>query len=176
METKTEKIIYALKLAISTVLVIYTLRGGGQIISFALSFIKPEAAKNIYGVDQQVFALQQYSNWYFIWAMLITIVTSVLKVYIAILAIKLLSKLNITTPFSNEMASKIENISYNLMGIWAIAFVGRIYFKALARSTGLTIGLDNAVVEYIFIACIAFLIAQIIRRGINMQEENQLTV
>jgi hypothetical protein len=109
--------------------------------------------------------------------MSLLILSSALKANVWYLMFDLLQKLQLKTPFSMDVTKKLERLAYLLLGVWIlIAFIGKTYLHYVTKSTGIILTDFNQGDEYLFIAGIVYIISQIFRRGIEMQEENQLTV
>ncbi|MEO6819509.1 MAG: hypothetical protein ABI266_02670, partial [Ginsengibacter sp.] len=89
----------------------------------------------------------------------------------------LLLKLKLKTPFSIPVNNKLETISKLLLGIWIlIAILLRTYSNNIVGPTGIALPDNYSGDEYIFVAGIVYIISKIFQRGIELQEENQLTV
>jgi hypothetical protein len=64
-----------------------------------------------------------------------------------------------------------------LLGVWIVSSIfWKISLYYLSKSTGLQLPTTNSGDEYLFITGIIYIISQIFKRGIEIQEENQLTV
>jgi hypothetical protein len=90
---------------------------------------------------------------------------------------KLLSKLKLQTPFSMEVEKKLESIAYLLLAVW---IASTIFWKTcifyVSAETGIQLATNNSGGEYLFMAGMMYIISQVFKRGIEIQEENQLTV
>ena len=74
-----------------------------------------------------------------------------------------------------EIANRIVKISYTLIFIWGLSFVVNFFDKWAA----LAIGLEPQFVvrgEFLFIAGLVYLIGNIFKRGVEIQNENKLTI
>jgi hypothetical protein len=89
-------------------------------------------------------------------------------------------KLDFARPFNAELGKFISNISYLALGIGLFSYWGQNHSKGL-RDQGLTLpevqelkigGAD----VWIFMGVTLLVIAQIIKKGIEIQSENELTV
>jgi len=150
---------------------------GSQLVTLIASFINPEWAKHTYQVDQTLFSIREHSTTYYVYAMCLNIAVSVLKALVWFLVFDLLSKLKLQTPFSKEVAIKLERIAYLLLGVWIVSSAfWKIYIYYLAQDTGIHLPTANIGDEYLFVAGIIYIISQIFKRGIEIQEENDLTV
>ena len=177
MKTRTEKILVVLKILAFMGFIKYSIDCGAQLTHFAASFINTEWAKHTYEVNLDIFNIREHSVWYYSYAMSLVIAVSALKAFIWYLVFDLLVKLKLTTPFSIEVEKKLERIAYLLLGIWVVgSFIGKPYMHYLTKDTGIQLTVINTGDEYFFMAGIIYIISQIFKRGIEIQEENQLTV
>jgi hypothetical protein len=176
MKTKTERILTVLKLLAFIGGIGYAIVCGSELLSFVASFISPGWAKHTFAVDQNIFSLLDHSVSFYAYIMSLVIVLSAMKSLIWFVVADLLLKLKLNNPFSIEVAKKLEKISYLLFGIWILSIVGKIYMNWLSKDTGLQPTRTIIGDEYLFIAGLAYIISQIFKRGIEIQEENDLTV
>lgn len=177
MKTKTEKILIVLKVLAFMGGVGYSIKWGSQLLTLVSSFINPDWAKRTYEVDLNIFSIREHSTWYYVWAMCLVIAVSALKAFIWYVVFELLSKLKIQTPFSMEVEKKLEKIAYLLLGVWIISSIfWKIYAYYLTNETGIHLPASNTGDEYLFMAGIIYIVSQVFKRGIEIQEENQLTV
>ena len=140
-------------------------------------FYNPDWAKRTYEADLNIFSIREHNIGFYVYAMCLTIAVSALKALIWYVVFELLSKLKLQTPFSMEVEKKLERIAYLLLGVWIVSSIfWKIYIYYLSKATGIQLPTYNSGDEYLFIAGIIFIISQIFKRGIEIQEENQLTV
>lgn len=176
MKTKTEKILIVLTILSYLALVGFSIECGSRIVSLLISFKNPELASKFYMVDNSWWRLARYNDWYFPLMMSILILISALKVAIWWSIIELLSKLNLRNPFTPEVARKLERIGYQLLSVWVVGVIGNMIVEWISKKTGEAFGQTGVADEFFFIAGIVYIISQVFRRGIELQEENQLTV
>lgn len=176
MKTKQDEILTGLKILAYLGMIAYAMMCGSQLISWFVSFKNPEIAKHFYAVNQDLFKLRAHDMWYFTSAMSLVIAAGAVKVWIWILGIRLLSKLNLQNPFSPEPANKIRKIACLLFGIWVIGVLEKGYFRWLSKNTGEVLGDIGTQGEFLFMAGIAYIVYRIFKRGIEIEEENRLTV
>ena len=177
MKTRTEKILVVLKFLALLGGIWYSILCGSQLLTLIASFINPGWAKHTYEVDLNIFSIRDHSVWYYVYAMCLTIAVSALKAFIWYVILDLLTKLKLQTPFSMEVEKKLERVAYLFLGIWIISSIfWKIYAYYLLQATGIQLPANNSGDEYLFIAGIVYIISQIFKRGIEIQEENQLTV
>ena len=177
MKTKTQTILTISKFLALLGGVWYSIQWAGQLTTLVASFINPVWAKRTYEVDLNLFSIREHSIGYYVSAMCLTIAVSVLKAVIWFIVFDLLSKLKLQTPFSMEVEKKLERIAYLLLGVWIVSNIfWKIYIYYLSNDTGIRLPANNSGDEYLFMAGMIYIISQVFKRGIEIQEENQLTV
>lgn len=89
-----------------------------------------------------------------------------------------LTDINLKQPFSYSTASMIEKISYLIFGIWLLELFGTAYGRYIQTLfTDITVKFSlSTEFSYLFMSGIIYLISQIFKRGVELQEENELTV
>ncbi|MFC3879398.1 DUF2975 domain-containing protein [Algoriphagus namhaensis] len=103
------------------------------------------------------------------------IVGAFLKATVWYVVIKTLTGFNLSQPFTMNVILKLERISYLLFSIWLIAIIANFHQNYLLHRTGEFFG-DKATGEFLFMAGLVFVISQIFKRGVELQDENELTV
>lgn len=177
MKRKTETILTVSKWLAFAGGIWFSILWGSQLTTLVSSFINPEWAKRTYQVDMQLFSIREKSTNYYVYAMCLKIAVSALKAYIWYVVFELLSKLKLQTPFTMEVEKKLEKIAYLLLGVWIVgSFFWKTYIYYLMQSTGIQLPTETGGDEYLFMAAIIYIISQIFKRGIEIQEENELTV
>jgi hypothetical protein len=176
MTKKTIDILPVLKIFAWVSLIGYIVAAAIKLISFGVSFFNPEVAKNIYGSPLALDVLRQHSLVYFINVMSIIIVLAVLHAMVWAQIVKLLSSLNLKNPFSRKVGTILRRTGAQLLGIWVISVMAEQFTKWIGRHYSLEIGSLHAMHEYLFFAGIIYIISQVFKRGIEIQEENELTV
>jgi len=177
MKKGTKSILAVLKVLAIVGGIWYSIRCGSQLLTFVASFINLDWAKLTYDANPAMFSILEQSTTYYVFAMSLIIVTLALKALIWYIMYDLLLQLKLQTPFSIHTEKKLEQIAYLLFAVWLLGSVFRdIYMHYLAKDTGIQLPAGNNADEYLFIAGIVYIISQVFKRGIEMQEENQLTV
>lgn len=154
------------------------IESGALIFNFTYAIVNPIAAQNIYkGLDLSVLHQKQFAH--FIGLMSFIVVISTLKAYLFYLVVKIFMKLNFVKPFSAEIARLIEKISLEVFSIAIVGILAKQYTKKLVI-LGYDISFANEYWSdtgaFLMMAAIVYLIAQIFKRGIELQNENDLTV
>ena len=177
MKIKTETILTVSKILAFLGIIGYSILWGSQLTTLVTSFINPDWAKRTYEVDLNLFSIREHSIGFYVCAMCLTIAVSALKAFIWYVVFELLSKLKLQTPFSMEVEKKLERIAYLLLAVWIISSIfWKTYTYYLAQATGIQLPGNNSGDEYLFMAGIIYIISQVFKRGIEIQEENDLTV
>jgi Protein of unknown function (DUF2975) len=177
MKTRTERILMVLKFLALLGGIWYSILCGSRLLTLVASFISPDWAKHTYEADQNIFSIRGHSIGFYVCAMCLTIMVSALKAVIWYVVYGLLSKLKLQTPFSMEVEKKLERIAYLLLGVWIVSSIfWKTYIYYLSQATGIQLPANNTGDEYFFMAGIIYIISQVFKRGIEIQEENQLTV
>jgi len=177
MKIKTETILTVSKILAFMGVIGYSIIWGSQLTTLVASFINPEWAKRTYEVDLNLFSIREHSIPFYVYAMCLTIAVSVLKALIFYVIFELLSKLKLQTPFSMEVEKKLERIAVLLLAVWIVSSIfWKLYLYYLTQATGIQLATKNIGDEYLFMAGIIYIISQVFKRGIEIQEENDLTV
>ena len=177
MKTKTETILIVSKFLALLGGIWYSILCGSQMLTLVASFINPDWAKHSYGADLNIFSIREHDTSFYVYAMCLIIAVSALKAIIWYVVFGLLLKLKLQTPFSMEVEKKLERIAYLLFGVWIISSIfWKIYIYYLSKTTGIQLSANQTGDEYLFIAAMIYIISQVFKRGIEIQEENQLTV
>jgi hypothetical protein len=94
-----------------------------------------------------------------------------IKAYVAQLVIQVLSKINLKSPFDMEVAQLMEKISLMILVLWVLSLGASIYQELMELPN-----MDWNGGEALFLSGLIFLFAQIFKKGVEIQAENDLTV
>lgn len=140
--------------------------------------IRPENSGDMMlGMDlTQLFGLS-HMNFAILFSLALSVPT--LKAFSFFYTIKIFSTLNVVKPFSREIASLISTISYLILTVGILGTVA-IQYSELLKTKGMEMDQlqrwwDDSY-AYLFVGCILFVIAQIFKRGLELQAENDLTI
>ncbi len=158
------------------------IEAGGIIFNaFFTHFINPDAAKSFWK-EIDLSNLYSYDYGYFFVATTLMSIVAIMKAILFYLIVKILydKKLNLLDPFNKELRNLILNVSYLTLGIGIFSFWGINYTVWLinlnVRMPNFEdLGFSGADV-WVFMSVILFVIAQIFKRGIELQEESDLTI
>ncbi|RTQ49221.1 DUF2975 domain-containing protein [Hymenobacter gummosus] len=148
---------------------------GAVLVSFFVSlFVSAEAAHNMYmGLDMA--ELQQFSQHHYVAVVSFMVYFLGVQAYLAYQVIRILQRLDLAAPFSGEIAALITRISREVLTAGVVMLVAGSHGEWLLHR-----GVGGVPVwsggEFLFLAAIIFLVAQIYQRGADLQAENDLTV
>lgn len=156
----------------------YSVQTGALMFNFVYSLFNPVATHNLHlGLDLS----QLYSNsqLVYVFVFVLIIVISALKAFVFFIVLKLFKKLNLVKPFSENVSSIISKITYYAFAIGIISIISQQLIQRLIQK-----GFNVGVVErywndggtYLMMSAILFVIALIFQKGIELQNENDLTV
>jgi hypothetical protein len=154
------------------------IEAGAMIVNFVFSLFKPEFVQKLY---QKLDLSQMYNTniWvYFgLYGFILTI--SILKAYLFYVVVMLLHKIDLLKPFNSHAADQIKKISYITLGIGIFSLIAREISQNMAHY-GLEIDSLNQFWEdgsaFLLMAAVIYVIATIFSRGVEIQNENDLTV
>ena len=151
---------------------------GGLIVNFFLSLYKPEFIQNLYQkLDLSEMYKRSPSAFFSMYSFILTV--SILKACLFYVVTMLISKLNLSKPFNSDVATKITRISYYTLSIGIISYIARQPTKSLSHR-GFEIEKLNQFwgdsQAYILMAAVIYVIATIFSKGVEIQNENELTV
>jgi hypothetical protein len=154
------------------------IEAGGLIVNFIFSLYKPEFIHNLY---QKLDLSEMYtrSKWAFFGMYGFILVIALLKSYLFYVVIRLISKLNLSKPFNNFVSKQITQISYITLSIGLLSYIAGQAAKILLNR-GFEIDKLNQFwpdsQAFILMAAVIYVIAAIFSKGLEIQNENDLTV
>ncbi len=156
--------------------------GSIAVNAFITLAINPNGANNFWEGADYLSRLSSYDYGHFFVVTMTMTIVAVLKAIMFYLIVKLFTdkKLNLTQPFSLDLKRFILNLSYLALAIGLFSYYGLKYSEWLAKQGLETAGLQSLNLAggdvWLFMAVILFVIAQIVKRGIEIQHENDLTI
>ena len=177
--TKRNNLVFIILQIVSWIIFIgLCVEAGALIVNFVYSLFKPEIVHNLY---QKLDLSQMYNTNILIYlgmyGFILTI--SILKAYLFYVVIKLLLKLDLEKPFSTYVADQIKKISYITLEIGILSLIARETSQKMEHY-GLESDKLNQFWEdgsaFLIMAAVVYVIATIFSRGVEIQNENDLTV
>jgi len=174
MKISTVTVLQFLKFLAYLAMIGYSIEAGSVIVSAIVSFYNPQAVKNLYnGLDFS--HIKEYNILFYYMAIVFVSTIAIMKALVWYLAIKMLSAFNISNPFKPETGKLLLKISSALLLIWMIGLAGGIMTSVLVNA-GVNFGYNFKADEFLFMAGLMYVIAQVFKRGLEIQTENELTV
>jgi hypothetical protein len=173
-KTRTEQILKIMHILSWVAVIGLVAEAGAILISFGISCVNPVGAKNLY-MGLNLYNLRQSHFWYYTQLVSFMVALPTMKAFMVFLVTKILSKINLSNPFTFEVAQILERISYSLLGIWFVSFLSSAHSSWLSKIANEQFG-NNTSSEFLFVAGLVFIISQIFKRGVELQSENDLTV
>ncbi|MFZ4544881.1 MAG: DUF2975 domain-containing protein [Saprospiraceae bacterium] len=155
-----------------------SIEAGALIVNFIISIFKPEIIQNLY---QKLDLLEMYkrSQWAYFSMYCFILIVSILKAYLFYLLITLTSKLDLSKPFSSFVSKQITQISYCTFSVGLISFIARQTANYL-QHRGYEIDALNQFwadsQAFILMSAVIYVIATIFSKGVELQNESDLTV
>lgn len=145
-------------------------------------FINPVGAENFWEGSAYLASLYKFDYGYFSVITIIMTIVTVLKAILFYVIVKLFTdkKLNLSQPFSVHFRSFILNFAYTAIAIGLFSYAGFKYAEWLSIQ-----GIESPDLEslhiagldvWLFMAVLLSIIVQIVKRGIEIQNKNDLTI
>jgi len=155
---------------------------GGFIVNMFTALLLHPTGANKFWQEVDLSALYQYDHGYFFVITLLMSIVAVMRAVLFYLIVKILhdNKLNMSQPFNKEMGKFIFNVSYLALGIgmfswWGVKYTAWMVTQGVEMPEIQHLRFGGADV-WLFMGVTLYVIAQIFKRGIEIQEENELTV
>ncbi|WP_143306297.1 DUF2975 domain-containing protein [Chitinophaga vietnamensis] len=155
-----------------------SIEAGGLIVNFFFSLYKPEFIQNLY---QKLDLTEMYKNsrlaFFGIYSFILII--SILKACLFYIVIRLMHKIDLSKPFNVFVARQISQISYFTLSIGLLSYIARQLGENLARQGFVTDNLNQFWADseaFILMGAVIYIIATIFKKGVDIQNENDLTV
>ncbi len=154
------------------------IEAGGLIVNFFFSLYKPEFVQNLY---QKLDLTRMYNDsrlaFLGVYSFILTI--SILKACLFYTVIRLMHKMDLSKPFSNFVARQISQITYYTLAIGLLSYIARQLVKNLTHYGFVTDNLNRFWADsqaFILMGAVIYIIATIFKKGVAIQNENDLTV
>jgi len=173
--TKTETLLEVMNILAWLVAITLSIKAFSFLTTYSMSLFKPEVAKDLYqGLN--LYELRKYNIYQYSFKILCHIMIDLSLAYISFLATQIISKINLKKPFITEVVQLLERISYILLGLWMLMVITNIQYAYLLKTLGSRQGEWIHGGPYIFMTGLIFLIAQVYKRGVEIQADNDLTI
>jgi hypothetical protein len=155
-----------------------SIESGGLVVNFFFSLYKPELIQNLY---QKLDLTEMYkeSSLAFFGIYSFILIISILKAYLFYIVVTVMHKMDRLKPFNNYVASQILQISYYTLSIGLLSYIARQLTKSLIHYGFVTDDLNQFWADsqaFILMGAVIYIIATIFKKGVDIQNENDLTV
>jgi Protein of unknown function (DUF2975) len=173
MKSKAENLLTVMLILAWIVFIGLVAIAGSITISWFVSIRNGQAARDLYkGLN--LYPYLQHSFVQYTLVVFYKVIWNVTQAYIAFLMTSLLSKLNISRPFNADVVKLMQRISYSILCVWLVAMAYNLHVGILEKQYGITASYISG--DSIFLAGIVYILAQMFKRGVEIQSENELTV
>lgn len=177
--SKTNKFVFkGLHIVAWVIFVGLCIEAGGLIVNFIFSLYKPDFVQNLY---QKLDLSQMYnrSKWAFFGMYSFILTIAILKAYLFYIVIRLMYKINLSKPFDRFVSEQITKISSYTFSIGILSYVARQTAKNLQHHGYVVDNLNQFWADgqaFILMGAVVYIIATIFKKGVDIQNENDLTV
>lgn len=177
--SKTNNFIFwALYIVAWLIFVGLSIEAGGLIVNFFFTLYKPEFVQNLY---QKLDLIQMFkdSRLAFFGIYSFILIISILKAVLFYIVIRLMHKMDLLKPFNSFVSRRILQISYYTLSIGLLSYIARQLVKNLMHHGFVPDNLNQFWVDsqaYILMGAVIYIIATIFKKGVDIQNENDLTV
>jgi hypothetical protein len=184
MEIKitTKQILYVLHILSWIIFIGLCIDAGGVLSNTLYSLLYNPLAAAQFWYEIDLSSLLDYDKGYFITETILMSIVAVMKAILFYLIIKIVhdKKVDFVQPFNIEMQHFVSNVSYLALGIGLFSNCGANYTKwlvekGIAMPDIQSLRLGGADV-WLFMGITLLVIAQIFKRGVEIQSENELTI
>ena len=155
-----------------------SIEAGGLLVNFFFSLYKPEFVQNLY---QKLDLIEMYedSKWAFFGIYSFILSISILKACLFYIVIMLMHKIDLSKPFNTFVSGQISQISYFTLSIGLLSYIARQLAKNLMHHGFVPDSLNQFWADsqaFILMGAVIYIIATIFKKGVDIQNENDLTV
>lgn len=151
------------------------IKTGSLLFSIVVSlFVNPQASRDLY-LGLNLSALMEYNFLHYTFSVIMLLFISGLKAWMALDLMKIMSDLNMEQPFSERVYRLILRIARKA-GITGVFALVALKHAEWLMDQGVPIPVEWAAPEILLFAAMLMVIAQVFRRGIELQEDQSLTV
>ena len=155
-----------------------SIEAGGLIVNFFFSLYNPEFVQNLY---QKLDLTEMYKDsrlaFFGTYSFILTI--SILKACLFYIVIRLMHTMDLSKPFNTFVSRQILQISYYIFSIGLLSYIARQFAKNLMHHDFVTDNLNQFWADsqaFILMGAVIYIIATIFKKGVDIQNENDLTV
>jgi len=155
-----------------------SIEAGGLIVNFFFHLYKPEFIQNLYQkLDLTEMYKQSKLAFFVIYCFILSI--SILKACLFYTVIRLMHKMDLSKPFNSFVSRQVSLISYYTLSIGFLSYIARELAEKLTHYSFATNNLNQFWADseaFILMGAVVYIIAIIFKKGVDLQNENDLTV
>jgi hypothetical protein len=177
--SKTDTIVFQVLHVVAWIIFVgLCIEAGALIVNFVFSLLKPEFIQNLYEKLDLSALFQQSSTAYFMtYSFILSI--AILKAYLFYILITLLYKMDIQNPFNEWVAQQITKLAYYTLSIGLLSYISRTLLKRQLNPDIIPERLHDFWADgqgFLLMGAVIYVIAAIFKKGIQLQQENDLTI
>ena len=170
---KTQTILSIMHFLAWFVFIALLIKAGAILTTYIISWFNDIAAEKMY-FDLDLSMYKAYSSIHYSFIVFNKVVLIIAQAYVALLMTDLLKGFNLKNPFNNSTVRLMEKICFSILVIWALSILHNAYLKALENAIGISAEyLDGS---YLLWSALVYVLAQVFKRGVEIQTENQYTI
>jgi Ni/Fe-hydrogenase subunit HybB-like protein len=155
-----------------------SIEAGGLIVNFFFHLYNPSIVPNLY---QKLDLIQMYkeSKLAFFGTYSFILIISISKACLFYIVINLMHKMDRIKPFNNFVSIQISLISYFTLSIGLLSYIARHLVNNLTHHGFVPDNINQFWVDseaFILMGAVIYIIATIFKKGVDIQNENDLTV
>ena len=155
-----------------------SIEAGGLIVNFFFHLYNPEMVQNLY---QKLDLIKMYQDnepaFFGIYSFILII--SILKAVLFYTVINLMHKMKSEKPFSAFAPQQLSHPSYHTLPTGSFTYIARQFVKNMEHHGFVSDNLNQFWADseaFILMGAVIYIIAQIFKKGVELQEENDLIV
>lgn len=155
-----------------------SIEAGALLVNFFFSLYKPEFLGNLYQ-KLDLSKLYQQSEWTFFNVYSLILSISILKAILFYCVVILMHQIDLSKPFNSFVSKQITRISYFTLSIGLLSAIAREFTKYLIQKDFVTDTLNEFWGDsqaFILMGAVIYIIATIFKKGVEIQNEHDLTV
>jgi len=155
-----------------------SIEAGGLLVNFVFTLYNPEFVPNLY---QKLDLVQMYndSKLAFFGVYSFILIIAILKAILFYTVIHLMHKMDLSKPFNDFVAKQISRMSYITLSIGLLSYIASQLVESLKHHGFVPDNLDQFWADseaFILMGAVIYIIATIFKKGVEIQNENELTV
>ncbi len=154
------------------------IEAGGLIVNFFFSLYKPEFIQNLYQ-KLDLSGLYKDSKLAFFSVYSFIIIIAILKACLFYVVIRLMHKMDLSKPFNTFVARQISQVSYYTLSVGLLSYIARQFANNLMHRGFVIDNLSQFWADsqaFVLMGAVIYIIATIFNKGVDIQNENDLTV